>query len=108
MDFRVGGRFHYMMQGPNGEEAWGVMVYDEIDRPHRLVYTDHFSDKDGNFNEQMPTTQITLEFHDLGNGRTKFTSHATYKPEDLQKVIGMGMKPGIEETFDKLEEYLAR
>jgi len=108
VDFRVGGRYHYCMTGPNGEEAWGVMVYDEIARPHRLVYTDHFSDKDGNFNEQMPSTTITLTFVGMPDGRTMLTSHATYKPQDLQKVIKMGMKPGIEETFDKLAEYLEK
>jgi uncharacterized protein YndB with AHSA1/START domain len=108
VDFRVGGRYHYCMTGPNGEEAWGVMVYDEIERPLRIVYTDHFSDKDGNFNSQMPSTQITLTFEDLGDGRTRLTSHATYKPEELQKVLDMGMQQGLDETFDKLEAYLTR
>jgi uncharacterized protein YndB with AHSA1/START domain len=108
VDFRVGGRYHYCMTGPNGEEAWGVMVYDEIDEPTRIVYTDHFSDKDGNFNNEMPSTTVTLRFEDLGDGRTKLTSHATYKPEELQKVLDMGMQQGLAETFDKLEEYLAK
>jgi hypothetical protein len=35
-------------------------------------------------------------------------SHTTYKPEELRKVLDMGMEPGISETFDKLEEYLGR
>jgi uncharacterized protein YndB with AHSA1/START domain len=108
MDFRVGGRWHYCMTGPAGEEAWGVMVYDEIEVPTRIVYTDHFADKDGKFNEQMPSTQVTVTFEDLGDGRTRLVSHTTYKPEELRKVLDMGMEPGISETFDKLEEYLGR
>jgi uncharacterized protein YndB with AHSA1/START domain len=72
------------------------------------IYTDHFSDKDGNFNNEMPSTTVTLRFEDLGDGRTKLTSHATYKPEELQKVLDMGMQQGLAETFDKLEEYLAK
>jgi uncharacterized protein YndB with AHSA1/START domain len=108
LDFRVGGRWHYCMTGPNGEEAWGILEYDEIERPERIVYTDHFSDKDGNFNEQMPSTQVTVTFEDLGDGRTKLVSDATYQPAELQKVLDMGMQQGLAETFDKLEEYLEK
>jgi uncharacterized protein YndB with AHSA1/START domain len=108
MDFREGGRWHYCMTGPNKEEAWGVMVYDQIDAPERIVYTDHFSDKDGNFNTDMPSTTVTLTFEELEGGRTKLISHTTYAPDELQKVLDMGMEPGIKETFDKLDEYLER
>ena len=33
LDLRVGGRWHYCMRGPGGEESWGLATYEEIDAP---------------------------------------------------------------------------
>ena len=45
MEFRVGGRWHYCLRGPNaGDASWGMAVYEEIVRPERLVYFDSFAD----------------------------------------------------------------
>lgn len=107
MDFRVGGQWHYCMSGPNGMESWGLTIYKEIKEPELLVYEDHFSDKDGNKNTQFPSTTVRTEFLEK-DGKTTIRSTAKYNtPEDLQKVIDMGMEGGIRETMDKLEEYLA-
>lgn len=108
MDFRVGGVWHYCMRGPNeGDESWGRAIYDEIDAPQRIAYTDAFSDAEGNVNETMPQTKSSVEFA-TGGDRTRLTMTATYaSPEELQKVIDMGMIPGITETLDRLDEHLA-
>jgi len=108
MDFRVGGVWHYCMRGPNeGDESWGRAIYDEIDAPQRIAYTDAFSDAEGNVNEAMPQTKSSVEFATEGD-RTRLTMTATYaSPEELQKVIDMGMIPGITETLDRLDEHLA-
>jgi uncharacterized protein YndB with AHSA1/START domain len=109
LDFRVGGHWHYCMTGPDGTESWGKMVYNEIDEPELIVYTDHFSDKDGGVNPDLPTMKISVKFEDLGDGRTKLVSYTKLaSPEDLQKVLDMGMEQGLIETWDKLEEYLAK
>lgn len=106
MDFRVGGKWHYAMTGPDGTESWGLAIYKEIVEPERIVYEDHFSDKDGNKNKELPFTTATTEFLEK-NGKTIVRNIANYPTaEDLQKVIDMGMIPGITETFDRLEEYL--
>ena len=106
MDFRVGGKWHYAMTGPDGTQSWGLALYKEIVEPERIVYEDHFSDKDGNKNEELPSTTATTEFLEK-NGKTIVRNIANYPTaEDLQKVIDMGMIPGITETFDRLEEYL--
>jgi hypothetical protein len=58
----------------------------------------------------IPTTSQTrpASLTSRCDGRTRLVSHTTYKPEELRKVLDMGMEPGISETFDKLEEYLGR
>jgi uncharacterized protein YndB with AHSA1/START domain len=107
MDFRVGGKWHFCMTGPDGMESWGLVIYKEIKEPELIVYHDHFADKDGNPNKEYPSTEIRTEFIEK-DGKTIIKSTAKYSsPEDLQKVLDMGMAAGITETLDRLEEYLA-
>jgi uncharacterized protein YndB with AHSA1/START domain len=108
MDFRVGGIWHYCMRGPKaGDESWGRAVFEEIVEPERIVYTDAFSDAEGNVNDGMPQARSTVEFADV-DGRTTFTLRARYStPAELGRVLEMGMVPGITETLDRLEEHLA-
>jgi len=108
MDFRVGGRWHYCMTGPEGVEAWGLMLYKEIIDQELIAGEDHFADKEGNSNTELPVTHTRNEFTEK-DGVTTLRSVARYSsPEDLKKVLDMGMVDGIRETFDRLEEYLAR
>ncbi len=106
MDFRVGGQWHYCLSGPNGMESWGLTLYHEIVAPALIVYEDHFADKDGNKNKDMPSTVLRTEFLEK-DGSTIVKTTADYPgPEALQKVIDMGMVAGITETQDRLDEYL--
>jgi uncharacterized protein YndB with AHSA1/START domain len=114
IDFRPGGVWHYCMKcmDPSqgdfyGMESWGKALYHEIVEPERLVYTDYFSDAEGRENADMPATEVTMDFIDLGDHRTKIVSRSTYvSPEALKTVMDMGMLHGITETWDRLEEHL--
>jgi uncharacterized protein YndB with AHSA1/START domain len=87
-------------------ESWGKGVYKEIVEPEKIIYTDYFSDAEGNTNENMPSTENTLEFIDLG-GKTKLVNRAEYvSAEALKTVMDMGMLQGITETWDRLGEHL--
>jgi uncharacterized protein YndB with AHSA1/START domain len=89
-----------------GMESWGKGVYSEIVEPERIIYTDYFSDAEGKVNESLPSTDVTLEFVDLG-GRTKLINRAVYgSAEALQTVLDMGMLQGITETWNRLAERL--
>ncbi|MED0986320.1 SRPBCC domain-containing protein [Bacillus paramycoides] len=113
VDFRPGGVWHYCMKCVDqnlgqffGMESWGKGVYKEIIEPEKIVYTDYFSDAEGNVNDSMPSTEITLEFIDLG-GKTKLINRAEYvSKEALKGVMDMGMLQGITETWDRLNERL--
>jgi uncharacterized protein YndB with AHSA1/START domain len=114
VDFRPGGIWHYCMKCVDqnqgdfyGMESWGKQVYREIVEPERIVYTDYFSDAEGNVNDTMPATEGTVEFIDLG-GKTKIVSRSEYvSAEALKTVMEMGMLEGITQTWDRLEERLA-
>jgi uncharacterized protein YndB with AHSA1/START domain len=113
IDFRPGGIWHYCMKCVDknqgdfyGMESWGKGVYSEIVEPERIIYTDYFSDAEGKVNESLPSTDVTLEFVDLG-GRTKLINRAVYgSAEALQTVLDMGMLQGITETWNRLAERL--
>lgn len=113
IDFRPGGVWHYCMKCVDetqgdfyGMESWGKGVYKEIAEPEKIVYDDYFSDAEGNTNDAMPSTHITMEFIDLG-GKTKLVSRGEYvSAEALKTVMDMGMLQGVTETWDRLSEIL--
>jgi len=113
VDFRPEGVWHYCMKCVDqnqgqffGMESWGKGVYKEIIEPEKIVYTDYFSDSEGNINDSMPSTNITLEFIDI-DGKTKLINRAEYvSAESLKTVMDMGMLQGITETWDRLNELL--
>lgn len=109
MDFREGGTWHYCLRGPNeGDESWGIATYKEIDRPEKLVYRDHFSDEDGNINEEMPGMLITVQFIDEG-GKTRLESTTLFDSEEtLKSIVEMGVVEGMTSTLDRLEVFLKK
>ncbi|WP_240041271.1 SRPBCC domain-containing protein [Paenibacillus ginsengarvi] len=115
IDFRPGGVWHYCMKCMDenqgdffGFESWGKAVYEEIVQGEKIVYVDFFSDAEGNEASGMPSTRVTLEFHELEGGKTKLLNRGQYdSAESLQKVIDMGMMQGITETWDRLAELVA-
>ncbi|MEX0904413.1 MAG: SRPBCC domain-containing protein [Balneolaceae bacterium] len=109
MDFRVDGKWHFCLRGPNeGDESWGIATYREISRPDKIVYQDNFSDKNGNINEEMPGMLVTVEFHDQ-NGKTRVASTTLFDtPETRDKVVEMGAVEGMSSSMDRLDEYLAQ
>ncbi|MGG4169310.1 SRPBCC domain-containing protein [Rossellomorea vietnamensis] len=113
VDFQPGGVWHYCMKCADrgqgqfyGMESWGKGMYKEISEPEKIVYVDVFSDAEGHTNEDMPATDVTLEFIDMGS-QTKLISRSEYSSEEaLKTVMDMGMEQGIMETWDRLEEAL--
>ncbi len=108
LDFRPGGVWHYCMRSPTGEDAWGKATYHEIVPPERIVYTDIFSDADGNPIAGAPEMLITIEFAAEGS-KTKVTSRAQFASvEDYKAILAMGMVEGLTQTWDRLAAYLAQ
>jgi uncharacterized protein YndB with AHSA1/START domain len=115
IDFRPGGVWHYCMKcvDPNqgqfyGMESWGKAIYRDINEPETVIYTDYFSDAEGNINSNMPSTEITLEFIELGD-KTILVNRGEYvSAEALKTVMDMGMLEGITETWNRLERHLNR
>lgn len=113
VDLRPGGVWHYCMKCEDrsqgdfyGMESWGKGVYQEIEAPEKLVYTDYFSDAEGNIAPDMPPSDVSLIFTEE-EGQTKVVSRSRFHSEkELQAVMEMGMEQGIRETWDRLAGYL--
>lgn len=108
MDFREGGEWRYCLRGPNeGDESWGKAIYQEINKPEKIVYKDHFTDENGNINEEMPELLITVEFTEH-EGKTSQIQTALFDtPETREKIVEMGFIDGMNSSLDRLEEHLA-
>lgn len=119
-DLRVGGVYNFSMK-PATEEYVKQMgdrviydggVYKEIVEYKKLVYSDSFTDKDGNpvppETYGMPadfpqSLDVTVEFEELPDGKTKMTlSHAGLPAGQTAD----GTEAGWKEMFDKLAESL--
>jgi uncharacterized protein YndB with AHSA1/START domain len=110
-DFRVGGRYLYCMRSPEGEDYWNTGVFREIIPFERIVYTDSFSDPEGNIvspthygmGSDFPLeTLITVTFEDL-DGKTRLTLQQIGLPVSVDSE---NAKQGWNEAFDKLVDIL--
>jgi len=102
MDVRKGGRWRYVSRDPDGTEYGFRGEYREVVPPERLVSTFEF--------EGMPGHVLldTATFEDLGP-RTRVTITSQFDSvEDLEGMVGSGMEGGARETWDRLEELLAK
>lgn len=115
-DIKVGSETFYSMTG-NGVTMYGKAKYLEITKPHRLVYTQIFADKDGKLSRHpmAPTwpevMQTTVSFHEEAPKQTRITiewqvyGDATQVEKDTFKNAKAGMTQGWTGSLDKLEDY---
>ena len=95
-DPRPGGRWQFVMHGPNGADYPNQSVFVEIVKPERIVF-DHLSG---------PAFQVTATFAEEA-GKTRLTFRMLFETAaecDKVKRIAVGAN---EENFDRLEAELA-
>ena len=101
VDLRVGGRWRYLLRGPDGREMGMRGGYREISPPDRLVHTESFDDFP--VGEAVVTTVLVEE-----GGRTTLTATVLSPSKEARDaVIKSGMEKGAGETYDRLAELLA-
>ncbi len=106
MSFRAGGRWHYAMVMPDGQEFWGLLEYQTIDPIDGYTALDGFCDAEGVLNPALPQAEWTVGFTEA-EGRTTVRTKVRYaSAEDLDKVVQMGMEAGMTSTLERLDELL--
>jgi uncharacterized protein YndB with AHSA1/START domain len=104
MDFRPGGTWHFVEREPSGAEHPFKGEYREISKPERVVHT--FIYDVAPFNEFVAVENMTLSEHDGRTTLTTLVQHASKEARDGH--VNSGMEKGAGETFDRLEELLAK
>ncbi|MDZ8227230.1 MULTISPECIES: SRPBCC domain-containing protein [unclassified Nostoc] len=110
MDVRPGGKWRYVMTGPDGKEYPAKGVFREIVPFERIVTTDEFDEGfEKVVNADLPKGMVvTAIFEDL-DSNTKLTLQIMHESiEDRRKHEQMGVIEGWNSTFDCLDEFLAK
>lgn len=102
MDLRVGGSYRFVHRAPDGQEFGFHGEFREIDPPHRLVQTFVFEGAP----EHEAVETLTLEPVDGGTLLIGRTAHDTIEARDAH--VAAGMEGGMRETYERLDELLAR
>ena len=99
-----GGVWRFIMHGPDGVDYPNMIVYIEVVKPERIVYS-HGSGEEGDPGQ----FQVIVTFAEQGS-RTKLTARMIFiSAEARDKVIReSGAIEGANQTFDRLEEELAK
>lgn len=119
MDFRVGGRYHYGIEGPKGLQMWGLQQFLEIVPEQKIVHIQSFSDKDAGLGRHpmAPTwpayMHVTATCADSADGGTLYTMAWQPHESDAQAIATFdsareGMNAGFAGTFAKLDAYLLK
>lgn len=103
MDVRPGGRWRYVMHGPDGADYGNRVVYHEVVVPERLVYT-HGSDID----DDPDAFAVTVTFEAQGS-QTQVTMRSLFpNTERRDAVVAFGAVEGGKQTLARLAEYLLK
>ena len=107
-DFVAGGESRYFMTGPAGDTPHGWWRVDALDKPRRLDFANGLAGDDGEpvpGVEPMPSYVI---FEAIGTG-TRMTAVTQFvSVEQMETMLDMGMKEGIEVAAAQIDMVLAR
>lgn len=102
MDVRPGGSWRFVTRDTDGREDGFRGTYREVTPPERIVQTFEW--------EGLPAhvSVETATFEDLGE-RTKVTTTSLFHThEERDGMLGSDMERGMNETYARLDELLAR
>jgi uncharacterized protein YndB with AHSA1/START domain len=104
MDVRPGGVWRFIMHSPDGIDYDNKIVYVEVVKPDRLVYT-HEGEEEGDGGQ----FEVTVTFAEQG-GATKLTMRMLFASaaERDRMVREFGAIEGANQTLDRLEQLLAK
>ena len=102
---RVGGRFNFVMHGPEGERFPNASVFLEVVPNRRLISTDAFTP------DWKPTGQpfmvARIELEPTGDGKTKYTATASHwNAAAMKQHEDMGFHEGWGQVADQLAEIV--
>lgn len=102
LDVKPGGAWRFVHKMEDGSEHGFRGEFRELEPPERLVWTFEWEGMPGEISVE------TVEFEDLG-GRTRVKTISTFdSPEGLEGMLSSGMEDGMNESYERLDELLAK
>jgi uncharacterized protein YndB with AHSA1/START domain len=101
-DVRPGGVWRFVQRDAGGNEYGFNGVFRELVPPERITWTWEFEGMPGHILVE------TMTFEDLG-GKTKLTSTSLFDTVEARDgMLNSGMESGANESWDRLDELLAK
>ncbi len=105
-DFREGGHWHYVMQGPEGDAHYCVNNYKTISPEESFTAFDGFAHEDWSINRTLPGSDWEVTFTENGDVTEVKVVLTCADEKELSTLIEMGMKEGFNQGLDQLEALL--
>ena len=103
MEVRASGAWRFVHRDADGSETAFRGTYREVTPPERIVQTFEWEGMPGHVSVE------TVTFEDVEDGRTKVTTVSTFDTtEERDGMLASGMEGGLNETYERLDEVLAR
>ena len=102
MDVRPGGSWRFIMRNSDGSETAFRGTYREVSPPERIVQTFEWEGMPGQVSVETAT------FEDLGDRTRVIGTSLFHTTEERDGMLQSGMEGGMNETYDRLDELLAR
>lgn len=102
-----GGRTHYFMTGPDGEQPHSWWKTLEVDEPRRLVFEQGFADEAGTPTDRQDAMQMMVTLERLSETRSLLTTVAAFRDlEQFDRISAMGMVEGMTGAMGQMEGVL--
>lgn len=102
MEVRPGGRWKYVMHGPDGRDYPNLIIYGEVVRPERLTYSQR-----GGLESDLVQFHVTVTFVETDGG-TEVHMRQVFPTVELREtsIRVYGAVEGAKQTFERLAAYL--
>jgi uncharacterized protein YndB with AHSA1/START domain len=105
-DFKEGGHWHYVMQGPEGDAHYCVNNYKTIRPEESFAAFDGFANEDWSIKTDMPSSDWVVTFTENGGVTEVKVVLTCTSPQALNTLVEMGMREGFNQGLDQLEALL--
>ena len=102
MEVETGGDWRFLVRNEDGSETAFRGTFREITPPERIVQTFEWEGMKGYVSVETAT------FEDLGDRTRVVSTSIFHTTEERDGMLGSGMEGGMNETYARLDELLAR
>lgn len=105
-DVCTGGRSHFYMAGPDGEQSHGFWEFLNVKEGKSFEVADGFADQNGVPNPEMPTMRMVFRFDETAEGSRLTTTTYFNSLDELEKLLSMGMEEGLRSAMSQIDDVV--